>query len=105
LIARCCDGSCSVNELEFLYEHDREITKKTFARHVDMESLCEYLGYSHRHINRGLSFFKDWHIRCFVSKFRNRKVYHLIWSEIDHIFGQGHGIGDQNDFSSIVFQN
>ncbi len=88
LIARCCDGSCTVAELESLYEHDRQITKKSFARHVDMENLCEYLGYSYRHINRGVNFFRDWHIRCYMSRFRGKRVYHLVWSEIDHVFGE-----------------
>jgi len=88
LIARCCDGSCTVDELEYLYEHDREITKKSFARHVDMKELCEYLGYSYKNINRGLSFFRDWHIRCYMSRFRGKRVYHLDWSQIDHVFGE-----------------
>ena len=87
LIARCCDGSCTNDELEYLYDHDREITKKAFARHVDMKKLCEYLGYSYKHINRGVNFFRDWHIRCYVSRFRAKRVYHLVWSEIDHVFG------------------
>lgn len=88
LIARCNDSSCTVEELEYLYEHDREITKKTFARHVDMEWLCEHLGYSYGHINRGVNFFRDWHIRCYVSRFRSKRVWHLVWSEIDHVFGE-----------------
>jgi hypothetical protein len=86
-IAQCNNGTATPAELEYLYEHDREITKKTFARHVDMKELCEYLGYSYGHINRGLSFFNDWHIRCYVSRFREKRVWHLVWSEIDHVFG------------------
>lgn len=87
LIAQCNNNTCTVAELEDLYEHDRDITKRAFARHVDMKDLCEYLGYSYGRINRGVSFYKDWHIRCYVSKFRGKRVYHLVWSEIDHIFG------------------
>jgi hypothetical protein len=88
LIAQCNDGTATPDELEYLYDHDREIKTETFARHVDMKELCEYLGYSHGHINRGLSFFDDWHIRCYVSRFRGKRCYHLVWSEIDHIFGE-----------------
>jgi hypothetical protein len=87
-IAQCNNNSATNAELEYLYEHDREITKKTFARHVDMKELCEHLGYSYRHINRGINFFRDWHIRCYVSQFRGKRVWHMVWSEIDYVFGE-----------------
>ena len=33
IIAQCNNGTATVEELEYLYEHDRQITTKTFARH------------------------------------------------------------------------
>lgn len=88
LIARCCDGSATVNELENLYDHDREITYKTFAKHVDIKELAEYLGYAFGRWERGVRLSKDWHVRFYRSKFRGKVCYHLVWSEIDHIFGE-----------------
>jgi len=88
LIAKCCDGSCTVDELEYLYEHDREITYRTFARFVDIGWLSDYLGYSFGRHAKGLRLKTDWHVRFYRSKFREKVAYHLVWSEIDHIFGE-----------------
>jgi hypothetical protein len=87
VIARCCDGSCTVDELEYLYDHDREIKYSTFARHVDIPFISDYLGYIHgSHKQQGLRLKKDWHVRFYSSKFRGKRCYHLDWSQIDHIF-------------------
>lgn len=87
VIARCYDGSATVKELESLYEHDREITYRTFARHVDIADISKELGYAYGRHAEGLRLHKDWHVRFSVSKFRGKKVYHLVWSQIDFIFG------------------
>ena len=85
LVARCCDGTATLCELETLYEHDREITFETFARHVDLKAISDYLGYAFGN-QKGLHLRKDWAIRVYKSKFRNKLCYHLDWSSIDHIF-------------------
>lgn len=85
-IARCNDGSTNLVELESLYEHDKEIKFKTFAKYVDISALSEYLGYVLGRHARGLRLKNDWHVRFYKSKFRGTICYHLVWSEIDHIF-------------------
>jgi hypothetical protein len=86
LVARCCDGSCTVDELEDLYSHDRQITYKTFAKYVDIKWLADYLGYVVGRWAKGVRLSRDWHLRFYRSKFRGQVCYHLVWSEIDHIF-------------------
>ena len=88
VIAKCCDGSCTVEELENLYEHDRDITYSTFARHVDIPNISECLGYGYGRHTKVLRLKNDYHVRFHVSKFRGKRCYHLVWSQIDHIFGE-----------------
>ncbi len=85
LVAQCNDGRASLRELATLEEHDREITFETFARHVDLRKISEYLGYSFGH-QKGLHLRKDYHVRYYVSRFRGQRCWHLDWSSIDHIF-------------------
>lgn len=89
LIARCCDGSCTNEELEYLYEHDREIKFDAFARHVNIQTISEYLGYAFGN-TKGLHLKNDWHVRFYISRFRGQRCYHLDWSHIDHVFGDFH---------------
>jgi hypothetical protein len=86
LVARCNDGSATLDELETLYDHDREITYQTFARHVDIPEISMELGYAFGRHSKGLRLRKDWHVRYYRSKFRGQVCYHLDWSAIDHIF-------------------
>jgi hypothetical protein len=85
LIARCTDGTATLDELHYLYEHDRRIKYRTFAEHVDIEELSHMLCYAYGH-EKGLHLKKDWAVRFYKSKFRGKRCYHLVWSAIDHIY-------------------
>lgn len=86
LIAQCNNGTATLAELEDLYEHDREITYRTFAKYVDIKDLSERLGYVWGRHAKGLRLSKDWHVQYYRSEFRGKVCYHLDWSSIDHIF-------------------
>lgn len=86
LVARCNDGRASRTELQELDDNLREIKYRTFAKHVDVGTLSELLGYSFGRTNRGLRLRDDYHVRYGKSKFRGRTCYHLDWSAVDHIF-------------------
>jgi hypothetical protein len=90
LTARCCDGTMNDYDFNELYDNDREITYATFAKHVDIPAISEYLGY---HFGAGaggrngrLRIRDDRCISFFTSLFRGRRCWHMDWSAIDHIF-------------------
>jgi hypothetical protein len=85
LIARCNDGTATLNELYYLYDHDRQISFRTFAEHVDIKELSLMYGYAYGH-EKGLHLKKDWAVRFYKSRFRGKRCYHMVWSEIDHIY-------------------
>jgi hypothetical protein len=85
LIAQCNDGRATVEELEYLYDHDMQITFETFARYVDIAAISAMLGYSFGR-QRGLKLRDDYAVQFYRSKFRGKPCYHLDWSDIDHIF-------------------
>jgi hypothetical protein len=86
LVAKCNDGSATLAELEYLYENDVEITYESFARHVDVRAVAEYLGYVWGKGIKGLRLSDDYAVHFYKSKFRGKVCYHLDWSCIDHIF-------------------
>ena len=87
LVARCNDGTASLQELETLYEHDKEITYATFAKYVDVPAISETLGYiPPQRRTRGLKLKQDYHVTYSRSIFRGKPCFHLEWSAIDHIF-------------------
>lgn len=72
--------------LHDMYDHDREITYRTFRHRVPaIAELAAGMGYF-RNKRRGLTLAKDWHVRFYRSKFRGRVCYHFVHSEIDYIF-------------------
>lgn len=85
LITRCCDPGVNVDDLEALYEADREIAFSTFSRHVDVKVLARNLGYSVG-AERGLHLKNDYHVQFFRSTWKGVACYHMDWSCIDHIF-------------------
>lgn len=86
LYTRCCDGLATVEELEALYEKDRPISYRTFARRVNVEQLSKLLGYTFRRGQPGVRLETDYAVHFFSSKFKGKRCYHLEWSRIDHIF-------------------
>jgi hypothetical protein len=86
LVARCDNNTASLKELQDLYDNDKAISYRTFAKHVDIEALAKELGYSYGRHHRGLRLSED-HYVCFKrSTFRKKPCYHLVWSAIDFIF-------------------
>lgn len=88
LVARCTDEQTWLHRarLEALYDHDKEVTRKTFFRRVSMKEVAEMLGYAYGRWARGVRLMKDWHLQFHRSKWRGVPCYHLEWSGIDHVF-------------------
>lgn len=86
LIGRCNDGRLTLEELDTLYAHDREISYDTFARHVDVRALAAELGYAYGNQEKGVRLSKDPYVLFYRSHLRGKPCYHLDWSCIDHVF-------------------
>lgn len=91
LIARCNDGSATLQELKSLYEKDREVSFATFFRFVSLAAVSKLLGYRYRgpdvcNGGTGLCLRNDHHVRYYRSEFRGKICWHLDWSAIDHVF-------------------
>jgi mRNA degradation ribonuclease J1/J2 len=65
-----------------------EITRRTFLKHVDIDSLRQLereLGYM-AHAKQGLTMASDWAVSYFKSTFNGRPCVYVRWSAIEHIF-------------------
>jgi len=76
-------GTCVYLSANDLYEYDessREITYKTFLRHVGKEWI--------REINESLTvpIHKDWHVSFSIGKWKGKKAICLFHSCIHHIW-------------------
>lgn len=66
----------------------REISRRTFLKHVDRSSLAElslHLGYA-AHPRQGLTMAGDYHVRYAKSRYRGRPCVFLTWSAIEYVF-------------------
>lgn len=70
-----------------------DITRKTFLRYVDRESLADVerqLGYAgSRTRNSDLRMTRDWHVSYHRSRYQGQPCVYFRWSAIEHIFTKG----------------
>ena len=69
--------------------HAREITRKTFLKHVDPDEIREMakdFGYSPNGAGGELTMASDWHIVYYRSFLYGRLVYFFVHSAYEHIF-------------------
>lgn len=85
LFTRCCDGDATSDELHEMYDVEREISYRTFAKHVDIVPLEVGMKYAVGR-EKGLRLSQDWAVRFYRSKFRGQPCYYMDHSAIDHIF-------------------
>jgi hypothetical protein len=86
LFTRCCDGVATSEELHDMYAKEREVSVRTFAKHVDLRTVAESLGYAYGRHASGLRISKDWAVRFYKSVFRGEPCYYMDWSCIDHVY-------------------
>lgn len=86
LYTRCCDGIATAEQLQQMYDVDREITYRTFARHTDIGAMRQEMGYATGRHAKGLRLEDDSAVRYFKSTFRGQPCYYMDHSAIDHIF-------------------
>lgn len=71
-----------------MIDEAREISRRTFLRHVDTSDMCQLeaqLGYT-RHPMQGLTMKGDYHVRYFASKLHGRETYYFQHSAIEYVF-------------------
>jgi len=81
-----CTSPKSLSELEYIIEHERQITYKTFRSKIDTEDfnyIKSMLGYD----NSPIKLKDDWAVSYHKSKLPNGEpVYYLQHSMIEYIF-------------------
>ena len=92
LFTRCCDGVATSEQLHEMYDREREITLRTFARHVDIRPIAEDMGYQYGPRVKGLRLSKDWAVRFYKSTFCGQPCYYMDHSAIDHVFLYPHQV-------------
>lgn len=78
-----CVGTCGEDITDML-EGSRNITRRTFLKHVDREQLREVersLGYDNR-----LRMSQDWHVSYGKGKYQGKPCVFFRWSAIEHVF-------------------
>jgi hypothetical protein len=91
LTVRCVDvPSHQVHKLEALYDRDRPIQFRTFARHVYWQQLARQMGYVIG-ASCGLRLSRDYHVRFYRSRWEGKPCYHMVHSAIDFVFTETTG--------------
>jgi hypothetical protein len=88
LATRCTSdySYAHVQALEAMYDAEREVTFKTFSKHVDWKPVAEDLGYIVKAGKRGLRLSRDRAVSFTRSKWKGQRCYAMEWSRIDHVF-------------------
>jgi hypothetical protein len=84
----CCANCPNVPALVRCIDDSREITRRTFRRHVNHESLEDLeasLGYE-SHPSRGLTMAGDWYVTYHKSTYKGRPCVYLRYSGIEYLF-------------------
>lgn len=89
LHTRCVDEytDTHVQRLDQMTSKGREISADSFFRHVDLKQLSAQMGYGYgRQAGQALRLKKDRCVRFFMSHWRGRRCYYMVWSAIEHVF-------------------
>lgn len=86
----CVDWPRSdVGALRDMIDNAKDITRRTFLKHVDLDQLKETeanLGY-----DKHLRMKDDYHVSYHRSTLHGKRVYYFKWSGIEHVFTKQHG--------------
>jgi hypothetical protein len=78
----------NANTINKIIDNSREITRKTFLKHVNSENLKQLelsLGYAAHH-TQGLTMAGECHVSYYKSKHKNKTVYYFSHSSIEYVF-------------------
>jgi len=65
----------------------RNVTYKTFLKHVSFADLSDLFPFYGTHPKQGLLMIKnDWHVSYHRSKFKNQRCYYIRHSGIEYVF-------------------
>ena len=80
---------CEDGGLWDMKDQAREITRKTFLKHVDraeIRQMAKDFGYSQNEAGGELTMASDWHISYYRSTLYGRRVYYFTHSAYEHVF-------------------
>lgn len=80
--------SSTARDITPMVDAERNITRRTFLKHVDRRSLERVeaeLGYS-AHPAQGLTMAGDYHVAYYRSTFRGKPCVFFRWSAIEYVF-------------------
>ena len=88
LAFRCVDlqSSSDVQELEAMVHRARDISFRTFARHVDWKPTARLMGYGTEQTESGMRLDGDRFVSFHSSTWRGEPVYYMVHSAIEFVF-------------------
>lgn len=75
-----------VRELTDLCDSARDIQRKTFLKHVDLENM-RWLEHGLGYGGGSLEMKDDYHVRYRSGRLFGQRVYFFVWSGIEYVFG------------------
>jgi len=81
-----CRMAPDVDALQEMVDNAKQITYKTFIKHVSVHQLAEMFPMYERRKNQGLTLANDWSVSFYVSKYKGNRCYFLDWSRIEFVF-------------------
>lgn len=77
----CVDCGSKLNELEYIIDHERQVSYATFIKNVDKEFVKDF------NRSAGVPISKDWAVSFHKSKLPNGKtVWYFAHSSIEYVF-------------------
>ena len=76
--------SANGDDINEMKRSARDITRRTFLKHVDPESqknLEAELGY-----DKNLRMANDWHVSYYKGTYRGKPCVYFVWSAIEYVF-------------------
>jgi len=82
-ITNCVNSTAE--KIDYMVDNAREITYKTFIKHVNWKEISRLLKYD-THYRSGLLLKNDWHVTYHKSTYEGTPCYYVQWSGIEWIF-------------------
>lgn len=76
-------------DIEAMVDNGRDVSYKTFFKHVSLDEVLGLLPWYAKDSRRGLTIKNDWAVSYSRSRYRNRRCYFLTHSAIEYIFVEG----------------
>lgn len=81
-----CTRTKDIRALDDMIDNARQITYKTFMKHVDRNDIIKLFPQYDWTTGRGLTLKRDYHVSYYKSKFKNQPCVFINHSSIEYIF-------------------